>query len=129
LVHEKIFLRFKARDEEEEVKTSFIHLDDSTTPWRLYVCDRESKPGFYATIPCDGNGEVELIVLNFPQILRKAELLDLSFADALVLTELHELTHWALSEEEDQKWREKSHALYWYIFLKRNVLQYVKSES
>jgi hypothetical protein len=76
-------------------------LDGGASPFRAYASyeDAVPSPASYVELEVDGRA-VPLIVHNFRYYPEGMERWDVDVVDLLVLNELHELTHWAMTDEE-----------------------------
>lgn len=75
--------------------------DPDESPRRVYALyrDRVPAPAVYVEA-IDGDRHVPIIAHNFRYYERAMRRWRLGFVETLVLNELHELTHWAMTDEE-----------------------------
>lgn len=80
-------------------------VDDRVRPYRVYATfqDRPPSPALYAELELEGE-LVEVVVHNFGDYERAMEGWGIGVVDLLVLDELHELTHWAMTDAERRQW-------------------------
>jgi hypothetical protein len=83
--------------------------DDRTTPHRAYVAfrDRPPSPALYVEFEFEGE-LLSVVVHNFADYERAMDRWGLDPMDLLVLNELHELTHWAMTDDERARWDARS---------------------
>jgi len=86
----------------EIVNASFAWLDDSATPWRIYAwCpDVKATSTYIEYVPKGGGGRREVIVHNLYNLGMLMKYWNIDVVEAILLSELHELTHWAMTEYE-----------------------------
>jgi len=82
-----------------------IWLDDRVRPHRAYASfsDRRTSPALYAEFDVDGT-PLGVVVHNFDDYGRAMGRWNLAPVELLVLNELHELTHWAMTDAERERW-------------------------
>ena len=121
---------FSFDDGHLKVLASFAWLDDSIIPWRLYIWSRtlassRSTSHYLRYVRSEDRIRREIIIYNLYLLKELMREYDISVIEALILLELHELTHFSLSGEEERKWRTKSdperHARKWNGFLLRII--------
>ena len=86
----------------EIVNASFAWLDDSVTPWRIYTWypDARTASTYIEYVPKGGGGRREVIVHNLYGFRGLMKYWNIDVVEAILLSELHELTHWAMTEYE-----------------------------
>jgi hypothetical protein len=86
-----------------------LALDDAVRPFRLYAAfqDRTPSPALYVELEVDGE-VVPVVVHNFGDYAQALDRWNLDPVDLLVLNELHELTHWAMTDDERARWDARS---------------------
>ena len=121
---------FSFDDGHLKVLASFAWLDDSIVPWRLYVWSRtlafnKSTSHYLRYVRSEDRIRREIIIYNLYLLKELMREYDISVIEALILLELHELTHFSLSDEEERKWKTKNdpeyHARKWNGFLLRII--------
>jgi hypothetical protein len=88
---------------------TLLWLDDRVEPYRAYVLvpDRPPSPAMYLEFE-EGEAVRPVVVHNFAHFPTALGRWDLDPADLLALDELHELTHWAMTDEERARWDARS---------------------
>ncbi|MFB6219646.1 MAG: hypothetical protein ABEH77_10825 [Halobacteriaceae archaeon] len=82
-----------------------LWLDDRVRPHRLYAAFRDNPPSPALYVEFEVDGELlEVVVHNFADYERAMGRWNLDPVDLLVLNELHELTHWAMTDAERERW-------------------------
>lgn len=84
-------------------------LDDGVRPFRAYASYEDSvpSPASYVELEVDGR-DVPVVVHNFRYYPQGMERWDVDVVGLLVLNELHELTHWAMTDEERARFDRKA---------------------
>lgn len=78
-------------------------------PARVYAMfrDQPNAPALYAVVEWEGE-DVPVIVHNFKYYERSMQRWNAGFIELLILNELHELTHWAMTDAEREYFEGKS---------------------
>ncbi len=86
-----------------------VSVDDRVRPFRVYALytDRVPSPASYAEFEVNGE-PVPVIIHNFRYYEDGMRRWDIDTVDLLVLDELHELTHWAMTEDERERFDRKA---------------------
>lgn len=92
-----------------EGRGTVVWLDDRIRPYRAYAVfrDRPPSPALYVELERDGD-LLPVVVHNFADYGVAMRRWDLDPVDLVVLNELHELTHWAMTEGERRRWETRS---------------------
>ena len=120
------FDRLAAENEERErfefyggdvlLLARFATLDDRCNPHRLYVSglDRdEGEASTYTSLPGYSESFDGIIFHHLDGTIQAAERGGLEVEDRIALQEIHELSHWALSDEENNALDPDGHSRPW----------------
>lgn len=99
---------------------SVVAIDDAVRPARAYAFfeDGVPSPAVYVEVSpgsradtdagagtgAGAGGPVPVVIHNFRYYRRAMRQWDADAVDLLVLNELHELTHWAMTDDERERW-------------------------
>jgi hypothetical protein len=93
---------------------SVVATDDAVRPARAYAFfeDGVPSPAVYLEVSADAGagtaGSVPVVIHNFRYYGWAMRRWDADAVDLLVLNELHELTHWAMTDGERERWDRRS---------------------
>lgn len=88
-----------------------VWFDDGVVPHRAYALfeDAVPSPALYLEVLPEGSASpVPIIVHNLAYYEMAMRRWDADVVDLLVLNELHELTHWAMTDRERERWDRRS---------------------
>ena len=87
---------------------------DDAGPHRVYTLasDRPPAPALYAEFDVDDRDEPVAVILHNLRYYEMAmDVWDLDLVELIALNELHELTHWAMTDEERERYDVRSRRL------------------
>jgi len=112
-----------------EVTAVFAWHDTNVVPWRLYTWypDPREPSSYVEYEPIEGGEKRCIIAHNFYAYREEMRYWGMSIIEAIIVNELHELTHWAMERDERLRWRLRDglrgihHSEYWNPLLLRIV--------
>ena len=95
------------------VRADFAFYDCDVVPCRLYVGVRDTvSVGHYVEYEKEDGSRNRVVIHNIYKLKELADYYGLSLPEAIVVNELHELTHYAQTEEE-RKETDVTHSFRW----------------
>ena len=121
------------------VRAKFAWLFDDTIPWRMYTWYLNPKePARYIEYEIEDlvtgvKERRQIIIHNIFAWKNQMEVQNVDVVEAIILNELHELTHWAIvGSEEDRYWQsvgDEEHSRLWDSFLLKLIREFREGDG